>query len=104
MNVPSPGATTKIIVRRAGGSITDGGNSLSTRVNVYPESESPRVGDEVILFLQRSAQGDTFDLVYGPYGCFKIIAGDVHAMTRQAAERRRDPPATTAAFIAELER
>jgi hypothetical protein len=74
---PGQSQAAKIVVRREGGAITEGNNRIATVVNVYPEEEALRVSDEVILFLTRSRQGDTFDLVYGPFGCFKIVSGNV---------------------------
>src|SRR5436309_15007061 len=42
-----------VVVRRAGGELTEDGVRFSTTVDAYPESESFRTGEEVIVMLRR---------------------------------------------------
>src|SRR5262249_12930271 len=53
--VKTPGPTKPLIVRRLGGTVIVDGLQLTTDANQYPETESLREGEDVLLFLNRNA-------------------------------------------------
>lgn len=97
-----PGATTPLRVRREGGSVTEGEYKYSTIVTGYSASEEFVVGEEVVLFL-RYAVDSQYYFNGGPFGAFRIKAGEVHAMTEAAASRRGDSPMPISAFFQVIE-
>jgi hypothetical protein len=93
-----------IVVRRPGGSVIDGGYRLSTTVDIYPEDEVFREGEEVVVFLQYDSTGSVYIFTGGPFGAFRVKEGQVHAITRETASRRGDAPEPVSAFLQEVER
>jgi hypothetical protein len=63
--------TTEIIVRRVGGQVTEGNLQFSTTVNVYPESESFKVGEEIVAFLLFDMSERVYVFTNGPFSAFK---------------------------------
>src|SRR5262249_9026172 len=61
-----PGETTEIVVRRPGGRFIEGGLEMTTGVNIYPESESFKVGEDVVVFLQYQADARVYYFTGGP--------------------------------------
>ena len=96
-------ATNRIVVQRDGGSlITADGLRLSTSVNIFPESESFQVGEEVLLFLNYKADTKTYTFTSGTFGAYRIRDGMASLMTAKAAERRGDKPMPSSALFADL--
>ena len=79
----APGPSEPLVVQRAGGALTMDGLQLETHVNEFPESESLREGEEVFLFA---------------FGAYRISSGQVAAMTKSAASRRREQAQPLAVF------
>jgi hypothetical protein len=102
--VSVPGTASKVVVQQAGGVLmTPDGLRLSTTVNTFPESESFRVGEDVLLFLIYRA--DTRSYVFASeFGAYRIRNGMASLMTANAAKRRGDKPTSAAALFADIER
>jgi len=86
---PFPSAAPPIIVQRLGGEVNDGGMRLATYLQGWSFNDDLRSGEEVVLFLGYRADDDTYYFMYGPFGTFRVIAGQVHTLTREAAVRKR---------------
>jgi hypothetical protein len=69
-----PGETTDIVVQRIGGQMTEGGLQFGTATNGYPESESFKVGEDVVVFLQFDSAARVCRLTQGPFGAFRCKA------------------------------
>ncbi len=104
MSVARPGETSRVLVWCVGGTLIENGYRLSTSVNAYPESETYKVGEEVVLFLQYRADTGAYDLSGGPFGAFRIQGGRVQPMTREVTVRRGDKPLDLAIFLDQLQR
>jgi hypothetical protein len=104
--VSVPGTRTNgIVVQRTGGSfITADGLRLSTSVNIFPEAESFKVGEEVLVFLTYKAETKTYTFTSGEFGTYRIREGMASLMTENAAKRRRDKPMSSSALFADLQR
>lgn len=103
--VSVPGTSNKVVVQRSGGSfITEEGLRLSTTVNIFPESESFQVGEEVLLFLNYKADTKTYTFTSGEFGAYRIRDGIASLMTANASKRRGDKPMPSAALFADLQR
>jgi hypothetical protein len=103
--VPVPGTVKRIVVQRSGGSlITAEGLRLSTDVNIFPESESFQVGEEVLLFLIYKADTKTYIFASGEFGAYRIRDGMASLMTANAVQRRGDRPMRSSALFADLQR
>jgi hypothetical protein len=99
----TPGTVSTITVRRTGGSLTTAeGLHLSTDVNIYPESEMFRVGEEVLVFLIYNADTKTYTFASGEFGAYRIQNGMATLMTAKAAKKRGDKPVASSALFAEL--
>ncbi|HEX9368015.1 MAG TPA: hypothetical protein VF921_15395 [Vicinamibacterales bacterium] len=98
---PSPAPP--IIVQRLGGAVNDGGLRLSTNVDGWSFDEDLKSGEEVVMFLGYRAEGGTYHFMYGPFGTFRVIAGQVHTLTREAAARRGDRPESLVDFLGQVE-
>jgi hypothetical protein len=99
-----PGETTEIVVRRLGGQLSEGNLQFATAVNAYPESESFRVGEEIVVFLQYDASARVYRFTSGPFGAFRVQGGRVQPMTQEASARRGDTPKDVTTFVDELVR
>ena len=99
-----PGETTEIVVRLAGGRLVENGLEMITTVNLYSESESFKVGEEVVVFLDYDTDARVYILTGGPFGAFRLQDGRVRAMTQKASERRGDTPKDVTTFVDELVR
>jgi hypothetical protein len=102
--VARPGETTEIVVRRPGGRLVEGGLEMTTSVNIYPESESFKVGEDVVLFLVYNPDGRVYNFAGGPFGACRVQDGRVYPMTRATATRRGDQPVDVATFLNGLPR
>ena len=92
-------------MQRSGGSLTTSdGLRLSTTVNIFPESESFQVGEEVLLFLNYRAGTKTYGFTSGTFGAYRIREGMATLMTADAAKRRGDRPVPSSALFADLQR
>jgi hypothetical protein len=102
--VSTPGMVSTIVVQRTGGSLTTAdGLHLSTDVNIYPESETFREGEEVVLFLIYYADTKMYTFATGEFGVYRIRNGMATLMTASAAKRRGDQPIASSALFAELQ-
>jgi hypothetical protein len=93
-----------VVVRRAGGELTEDGVRFSTTVDAYPESESFRTGEEVIVMLMHDPEAQLYHLVGGPFGAFRLRHGKVQLMTREVIERRGDKPVELGTFLDALQK
>jgi hypothetical protein len=94
-----PGPTQPLIAQRPGGDVTVDGLQLNTAVSTFPESESFRVGDDVFLFLSPDDETKgVFVFTDGAYGAYRIVDGQVKAMTKWSARHRGEQPEPFAAF------
>jgi hypothetical protein len=103
---PRPGETTDIIVRRPGGQVTEGNLQFGTTVNVYPESESFKVGEEIVVFLLFDMSERVYVFTNGPFSGFRVQDGRVQPMTQRAARAPTAMPKDkdVTSFIDELVR
>ncbi len=102
--VGTPGMVSTIVVQRTGGSVTTAdGLHLSTDVNIYPESEMLREGEEVLLFLIYHADTKTYTFASGQYGVYRIRNGVATLMTKMAAKNCGDQPIASSVLFAELQ-
>src|SRR5205814_7000903 len=76
--IRTPGGAMPIILRLPGGHLKEDGLRLSTTVNAYPESESFKAGEDVIVFLVFDREAAVYRLAGGPFGGFRILSGRVH--------------------------
>ncbi len=80
-----------IFVTHPGGQIQFNGLDLSTRVNVYPETEILRQGEDVILLLSKNqSEPRTFQIEGGPFGAFRVKRGMVAYMTQAVRDNYSD--------------
>jgi hypothetical protein len=98
--VGRPGMIADIVVQRSGGSlVTADGLRLSTTVNIFPDSEAFRVGEEVLLFLNYNADTKSYTFTSGEFGAYRIRGGVASLMTANAARRRGDQPLASSALF-----
>lgn len=103
--VATPGAVSKIVVRRAGGTLLTGdGLRLSTSVNIFPETESFTLGEEVVVFLAYRSDAHVYYFASGEYGAYRIRDGMVIPMTRNVATQRGYGPVEAAKFFDAVQR
>jgi len=103
--VSVPGTASKIVVQRSGGIlITPDGLRLSTTVNIFPESESFQVGEQVLLFLIYKADTRSYIFASGEFGAYRIQNGMASLMTANAAKRRGDKPTPVATLFTDIQR
>jgi hypothetical protein len=103
--VSKPGVVSEILVRRNGGVLlTSDGLRLSTSVNIYPEKECFKVGEDVVVFLVYSAAAQRYRLAAGAYSAFRIQNGKVSPMTKRAASQLGVQPVDVSEFVGELAR
>jgi hypothetical protein len=103
--VSKPGVVSEILVRRNGGVLlTSDGLRLSTSVNIYPEEECFKVGEDVVVFLVYSAAVQRYRFAAGAYSAFRIQNGKVSPMTKRAASERGVQPVDVSEFVGELAR
>ena len=98
-----PGYLPTTVVRRVGGTMIEGEYRYSTTNRAMPEADAPRVGDEVIWFLQYNAEDKVFMFTGGAFGAFHVRDGEVQPLTREVASRRGDRPIALAAFLRDLQ-
>lgn len=99
-----PGETTEIVVRRIGGQATEGNLHFGTKVDAYPESESFKVGEEVLVFLQYDSNARLYTFTGGPLGAYRVQSGRVQPMTKEVAKHHIEMPKDLTTFIDELGR
>jgi hypothetical protein len=97
----TPGATVSLVVQQPGGTMIVDNLLLKTDVNEFPEGEFLTKGEDVVLFLSPIDRG-RFRLQSGPFGAFRVLDGNVRAMTQIAATRRHDEAKTIAEFEREM--
>jgi hypothetical protein len=76
------------IVRRLGGQVTEGNLQFSTTVNVYPESESFKVGEEIVETTAAAGvmwKNESAGLLATGRGANAHRGGDEHGQVRTAA-------------------
>ena len=104
VSVKTPGTMSKLVVQHFGGSVTTAdGLRLSTDVNIFPETETFRAGEEVVLFLQYHADTGIYSLL-SQFGAYRIRNGVATLMTAKAAKNRGDRPIASSALFTELRR
>jgi hypothetical protein len=96
--VKTPGPTKPLIVRRIGGTVIVDGLQITMNANQYPETESLREGEDVLLFLNRNANTGNCGFTGGPRGAYRIADGKVTAMTKYTAEERGEEPQSFETF------
>jgi hypothetical protein len=102
--VTVPGTASKIVVQRSGGVlITPDGLRLSTTVNIFPESESFQLGEQVLFFLIYKAETRSYTFASGEFGAYRVRNGVASLMTANAAKRRGDKPTPAAALFAHIQ-
>ena len=102
-SVKTPGMISKIVVQHVGGSLTTAdGLRLSTDVNIFPESETFRAGEEVVLFLQYHSDTLIYSLI-SQFGAYRIRNGVATLMTAKAAKNRGDQPIASSVLFGELQ-
>jgi len=90
-----PAGDRNVFVTHPGGEVQVNGLQLATRVNVYPETEVFRRGEDVILLLsKKEAEPGTFQIESGPFGAFRVKGGIVAYMTQAVRENHPDEPLT----------
>ncbi len=104
VSVKTPGTTSNLVVQHFGGSLTTAdGLRLSTEVNIFPEAETFRAGEEVVLFLQYHPDTGIYTVI-SQFGAYRIRNGVATLMTAQAAKNRGDQPIASSALFTELGR
>lgn len=98
-----PGHLPTTVVRRVGGTMIEGEYRYSTNNSAMPEAEAPKVGDEVIWFLQYNDEEKVFTFAGGPFGAFQVRDGDVQPLTQGVASRRGDRPVPVSRFLRDLQ-
>jgi hypothetical protein len=83
--------------------VTEDGLRSSTSVNLVPESERFRVGEEVVAFLTYRFEAGVYSLSNGAFGAYRIHEGVVSPMTRDVAARRKDRPVDASLFFRDLQ-
>jgi hypothetical protein len=102
-SVATPGAVSKIVVRRTGGSLlTHDGLHLWTSVNIFPEAECFRAGEEVVAFLGYNSDTKAYYFASGGFGAYRIRDGVVTPMTSEVVSRRGDRPVEASVFFNDL--
>ena len=93
-----PGAQPPIRFAIPYGTVDIDGLHLSTTVDTLPESEMPRPGEEIIVFLSQKPSWHTYALWGGPFAAFRVTDGMVVGLTRETRDRRGDKPEPLAQF------
>ena len=102
-SVSTPGAVSRIVVRRTGGTLlTNDGLRLWTSINSFPENECFALGEEVVAFLAYSNGTRAYYFASGAFGAYRIRDGLVTPMTREVVSRRGDQPVEADVFFREL--
>jgi hypothetical protein len=108
MNTARPGEVTRIVLRLLGGTVVvDGRYRLTTIVPAFPESETPKLGEEMIFFMryrvdeQGVVDKKTYNLTNGRFGIFRILNGHVQALRSAAAEKLGNKSVTVEVFLSE---
>lgn len=71
---------------------------VASDVNVFPESEWFREGEDVFVFLLPGETKGVFALSDGAFGAYRIADGKVTAMTKRTAMARHEQPETFTDF------
>ena len=99
----TPGAVSKIVVRRTGGTLlTNDGLRLWTSVNIFPENECFALGEEVVAFLAYNSDTRGYYFASGGFAAYRIRDGRVTPMTSEVVSRRGDRPVEAAVFFRDL--
>src|SRR4029453_3631019 len=72
-----PGETKEIIERRRGGEVSESNRQFGTTVNVYPESGSFKVGEEIVVFLLFDMSEPVYVFKNGPLSSFHVQGGGI---------------------------
>jgi len=93
-----PGLAEQLVVTRLGGTVKVDGLTLTTKIDIFPDNEDLRPGEDVIAFLQRSPNRSGYEFAGGPFGVFQIADGTVAGWTKSVRSRRHDQPETLTDF------
>lgn len=99
----TPGPGVGVVVRQAGGRLTEDGLELESRDNLFP-IEGLRVGRSFVMFLRQDPGQEPFSFVRGPYGVFALDGRSVLPSTEHAARNGRPLPRDTPQLYAEIAR
>ena len=109
MNPTKPGETNPIVLRLLGGTVVvDGRYHLTTNVHDFPDSDRPRVGEQMIFFMLYSVDErgvvdkKVYNLTNGPFSVFRVRDGHVQALRHAMADHLGDKPVAVAAFLSDL--
>jgi hypothetical protein len=84
-----------VFVTHPGGQVQVDGLQLATNVNVYPQAEILRQGEDVILLLsKKESEPGTFQIEGGPFGAFRVKRGMVAYMTQAVRDNHPDEALT----------
>jgi len=88
-----------------GGSAEHQGLSFMMTINIVPHAERLRWGAEVVLFLTaHENEPGVYRVIGGAAGAFRVVHGQVVAMTREVAKARGDRPEALAQFLDRVQR
>lgn len=111
INPTKPGETNPIVLRLLGGTVVvDGRYHLTTNVPDFPDSDRPKVGEEMIFFMLYSVDErgvvdkKVYNLTNGPFSVFRVRDGHVQALRHAMADHLGDKPVAVAAFLSDLQR
>jgi hypothetical protein len=98
-------ASDRIRVVLPGGSIDHEGVTITMTINTVPHAERLRWGAEVVLFLTaHESELDVYRVTGAAWGAFRVLDGQVVAMTREVARIRADKAERLAAFLERVQR
>lgn len=110
MNTARPGEITPIILRLLGGTVVvDGRYRLTTNVPDFPESETPKLGEEMIFFMMYSidergvVDKKMYYLMGGPFSVFRILNGHVQPLRSAMAKQLGNKSVAVEAFLSDLQ-
>jgi hypothetical protein len=88
-----------------GGSIDHQGLIITMTINIIPHAERLRWGAEVVLFLTaHESELDVYRVTGAAWGAFRVLDGQVVAMTREVARSRGDKAERLDAFLERVQR
>jgi hypothetical protein len=110
MNTARPGESTPIVLRLLGGTVVvDGRYRLTTNVPDFPESETPKLGEEMIFFMRYSidergvVDKNVYYLLGGPFSVFRIVNGNVQPLRGAMAKHLGNRSVAVEGFLSDLQ-
>jgi hypothetical protein len=98
-------ASDRLRVVLPGGSIDHQGLNITMTINTVPHAERLRWGAEVVLFLTaHESELDVYRVTGAAWGAFRVLDGQVVAMTREVAGSRGDKAEWLDAFLERVQR